>query len=881
MEDRSARPSRVLPTGTLTFLFSDIEGSTRLVQALGAGFPAVLERHHQLLRGAFDEGDGVEVATEGDSFFVVFASAVAAVRSAAAAQRALLAENWPAEVGQLRVRMGLHTGEGTLGGDNYVGLDVHRAARIASAANGGQTLLSDATRVLTEASLPAGLHFRDLGEYRLKDLDNPEQLVQLVIDGLPADFPPPRTLETPSNLPSQMTAFVGRRHEAEEVDALVRRSRLVTLSGPGGTGKTRLALEVGARVRDGFSGGVFFVDLSTLTDATLIPASIAAALGLREEPERPPLESLQAHLHDLQLLLILDNFEQLEAGAPLVASLLAAAPRLTVLVTTREVLHLRGEQEYAVPPLGLPNLAALPPFDALSQYDAVALFIQRAKQVRPDFTVDNDNAPAVAAICTRLDGLPLAIELAAARTKVLTPDAILGRLQKSLSLLTSSSRDLSERQRTLRGAIDWSYDLLDEEERVLFRRLGIFVGGCTIERAEAVCDPDGDLGVDMLDALSSLVDKSLLRQLGHTDAEPRFGMLETVREYALERLVDSPDGERTRAAHEEQFAQLAAQASREIMGPSQKEWTDRLDSERDNLRAALQRLADDGQIERALDMAAALWRYWQMRGNLAEGRATLAELLARPEAAAPTTARARALSGLGGLAYWQSDMAAAEDAYVEGLALERSLDDPVGLIEALYNLGYARGLPGKHDEARALYEEAIQIADRIGDQMWTLRLREALAFLMFHMGEYETALALQTENLKTFRANGETFRAAIGTGFMTYLMTKNGRYAEAREMQRGALATFRAADDRHWTARILVLAAASAVVAGDLEIAAKLCGAYDVVRAPLGDLATPVKTLGIPDPMVQAREGLGDEAFERAYAAGRAMTLDEADALLS
>lgn len=292
-------------------------------------------------------------------------------------------------------------------------------------------------------------------------------------------------------------------------------------------------------------------------------------------------------------------------------------------------------------------------------------------------------------------------------------------------------------------------------------------------------------------------------------------------------------------------------------------------------------MADDGQIERALDMAAALWRYWQMRGNLAEGRATLAELLARPAAAQPTTARARALSGLGGLAYWQSDMGAAEDAYVEGLALERSLDDPVGLIEALYNLGFVRGLASRHAEARALYEEAIQIADRIGNQMWILRLREALAFLMFHMGEYETALKLQTENQQAFRANGETFRAAIGTGFMTYLMSKNGQYAEARQMQREALATFRAADDRHWTARILVLAAASAIVAGDLTTAAELCGAYDVVREPLGDLATPVKTLNIPDPMVQAREGLGDAAFERAYAAGRALTLDEADALLA
>jgi predicted ATPase/class 3 adenylate cyclase len=873
--------SRDLPTGTLTFLFSDIEGSTRLVQALGDAFPTVLERHQALLRDAFAAGDGVEVATEGDSFFVVFRSALAATRAAAAAQRALAAEPWPDNVGQLRVRMGLHTGEGTLGGDNYAGLDVHRAARIGAAAHGGQVLLSDATRTLVRGALSDELTLRDLGEFRLKDLDQPERLVQLVVAGLPADFPPPRTLDAPTNLPPQLTAFIGREKEAHDLAALVGQSRLVTLTGPGGTGKTRLSLEVAARLRSQFSGGAFFVDLSTLTDPALIPTSIASALGVREEPDKPVLASLEQHLRDRHLLLVLDNFEQLQAGAALVGQLLAAAAGLNVIVTSREVLHIRGEQEYAVAPLGLPDLAALPPLDALSQYDAVALFIARARSVRADFAVDNANAPAVAGICARLDGLPLAIELAAARTKVLAPDAILSRLQSSLALLTSGSRDLSERQRTLRGAIDWSYELLDQTERTLFARLGVFVGGCSIDHAQAICDADGGLGIDMLDGLSSLVDKSLLRQVNPADGEPRFGMLETVREYALERLGQGDDWQPVRRSHQDLFAALAGEAAGQIMGPRQKEWLARLEADRDNLRAALSRLAEDGQIERALEMAAALWRFWQVRGNLAEGRATLAELLARGDARQPTVARARALSALGGLAYWQSDMAEAERAYVEGLEIERGLDNPLGLIEALYNLGYSRSVAGRHAEAHALYEEGLEIATRLGDGAWMLRLREALAFLMFHMGEYHRAQELQRANVETLRANGEKFRAAIGSGFLSYLDAKEGRYDDARALQRAALATFREAGDAHWTSRVLILAAAAATAAGDFGRAARLTGAFDLVREPLGDIATPIQTLHLADPAVQAREALGDDAYEAAYNAGRALSPDEVDALLA
>ena len=851
-----------------------------MLTALGAAFGPLLERHQALLRGAFEAAGGVEVATEGDSFFVVFRSAASAVAAAAAAQRALAAEPWPAEADTVRVRMGLHTGEGTLGGDNYVGIDVHRAARIVAAAHGGQVLISESTRMLVSGSLSDGLRLRDLGEYRLKDLGQPERLTQLVIHGLLEDFPSPRTLETPSNLPPQMTTFIGRKREAEEVAGLARRSRLVTLSGPGGTGKTRLSLQVAAQLRAEFSGGAFFVDLSPISDPALIPTTIAVALGLREQPNHPLLESLQAHLRDLRLLLVLDNFEQVQAGAPLVGRLLEAAPQLSILVTSREVLHLRGEQEYPVPPLGLPDLAMLPPLEALSQYDAVALFIQRARAVRPEFAVDNHNAPAVAAICARLDGLPLAIELAAARVKLFAPGAILAHLEKTLAFLTSTARDLPERQRTLRGAIAWSHDLLDATERTLFRRLGIFVGGCTVDGAQAVCDPDGVLGIDMLDGLASFVDKSLLTQATGDDGEPRFGMLETIREFAGEQLAASEDAEPVRRRHEDLFAGLAERAAGELLGPQQKAWVDRLDADRDNLRAALQHAADDGRIELTLGFGAALWRFWQRRGHLAEGRTALEGLLDRPEAASPTQARARALAGLGGVTYWQNDMAAAGRAYAEGLAIERALDDPSGLADALYNSGFVAAVDGDHATARAMYEESLEIFTRIGDLPGVLRLREALAFLLFHQGDFAEARALQEENVRAFRQGGETFRVAIGSPMLSLLRAKDGEFAFARELQVEALGTFHAVDDIHSIVRVLIMAAATAVVEGDLERAATLSGAADVLREPLGEMATPMTTLGLEDPAVAARTRLGDEAFERSYQKGRTLTLDQASDLL-
>jgi predicted ATPase/class 3 adenylate cyclase len=865
-----------LPVGTLTFLFTDIEGSTRLVAALGPAFGPLLERHHALLRAAIEDAGGVEVSTEGDAFFAVFQSAVAAVTAAAAAQRSLAAEPWPSNVGAIRVRMGLHTGEGVLGGDDYVGLDVNRAARIAAAAHGGQILVSAATSTIVRGSLRGDLRLRELGEFRLKDLDAPERLVQLSGPGLADDFPPLRTLETPSNLPAEMTSFVGREREVGDVCELVRRSRLVTLTGPGGSGKTRLSLRVAEQLRPEYPGGAFFVELAAISDAGLIATTIAQAIGLREDPQRPVVEVLEAHLRDLHMLLVADNFEQVVDGAPLVGRLLGTAPHLAVLASSREVLHLRGEQEYPVPPLGVPDASALPPPESLTRFDAVALFIQRARAVLPDFELDAQNAGAIAAICIRLDGLPLAIELAAARCKLLDPVAILSRLDRSLALLTSSARDVPERQRTLRGAISWSYDLLDTPERTLFRRLAVFVGGCTVGGATAICDPDDELGLDILDALGSLHDKSLLKRVGSPDGEPRFLMLETIRDYGLERLIEDGEAELVLRRHEDYFVALARAAEPELLGTHPTEWLDRLEAEQDEIRAAIQRAADDGRIEIALDTAAALWRFWQQRGHLVEGRETLRALLDQPTAASPTKARARALGGFGGVAYWQADTAAAGQAYAEAVNIERGLGDQAGLAEALYNAGFVDTLNGDGLRARAEYDEAIRIYEAIGDGRGLLNVREALVFILLHSGDLSAARAVQRQTLADFRITGEPLRIGSALSVGTMIDMLDGKFDAAHESLDEALAMFRAAGDMQRVSSLLTMAASLALGEGDADRAARLNGATASLMEPLGNVGTPIQLLRMTDPMPATRAALGDEAFEAAYAAGRSLSLDEA-----
>src|SRR6266702_3325560 len=480
---------RDLPTGTVTLLFTDIEGSTLLLQQLGERYASVLYECRDLLLTAFSGHHGHEVDTQGDAFFVAFARASDAILAALAAQHALTTHPWPEGVA-VRVRMGLHTGEPSVVAEGYIGLDVHHAARIMSAAHGGQVLLSQTTRDLVEHDLPDGVSLLDLGEHHLKDLQRPSHLYQLVIVGLPADFPPLKTLDSrPNNLPVQLTPLIGREKEVSAVQNLLQREdvRLMTLTGSGGTGKTRLGLQVAAELSDLFADGVYFVNLAPLSDPTLVVSTIAQTLDLKETGEQLLLDRLKGYLRDKQILVLLDNFEQVVSAALQVADLLAASPKLKVIVTSREVLHVRGEQEFPVPPMAVPDPAHLPDMVALAQYEALALFIQRAQAVKPDFQVTPANARDIAEICVQLDGLPLAIELAAARIKLLPPKALLARLSERLAVLTSGPHDAPARQQTLRNTIAWSYNLLEAQEQRLFRRLSVFVGGCTLEAIETVC----------------------------------------------------------------------------------------------------------------------------------------------------------------------------------------------------------------------------------------------------------------------------------------------------------------------------------------------------------------------------------------------------------
>jgi predicted ATPase/class 3 adenylate cyclase len=679
-----------LPTGTVTLLFTDIEGSTRLLRRVGDAYADLLAEHRRLLVEAFEGNRGTIVDSEGDAFFVAFASARDAVAGAEAAQRALAGHPWPGDE-ELRVRMGLHTGEPRLVDGRYVGLDVHHAARVMAAGHGGQVLLSESTRAL----LDEGTRLRDLGEHRLKDLSQPQRLYQLDADGLPAEFPPLKTLDNrPTNLPVQPNELIGRERELVEAAALLTNGlRALTLTGPGGTGKTRLALQLAADVVEEFPDGVFFVSLAPVRDWELVAPTIARTLGLREQPGETVLETLDGYLGDKELLLVLDNFEQVLAAAPAVAGLCARASRLKLLVTSRTPLRLSGERTYPVPPLELA--------------ESVRLFAERAHAAALEFDVTDENEDAVEEICRRLDGLPLAIELAATRVRSLPPPALLRRLDQRLKLLTGGAQDLDERQRTLRGTIEWSYELLPRAERELFARLGVFVGGSRLDAAEALC---GAIEIDVLDGLQSLVEKSLLRQRPDADGEPRFWMLETIREYALGLLDEAGTLAEARRAHAELFLELAERVDFESRTGDQAALFDQLDADNANLRAAVDWAEETRDADLLLRLATALWGFWATRGHIAEGTAVLGNALAlagrRP---------ARALLGLCTLRILRGESEGLEDDIREALRACEELGDDYSLAQAWNLQGRLDGsVFGRLGSAEGAWHEALRFAERGG-----------------------------------------------------------------------------------------------------------------------------------------------------------------------
>jgi predicted ATPase/class 3 adenylate cyclase len=719
-QDLTTRAMREVPVSTVTLLFSDIEGSTRLLQRARDAYPDLLAQHRRLLRSAFERHGGHEIDAEGDAFFVAFASANNAAAAAAEAQQALARHDWPDD-NEVRVRMGLHTGEPTSVDGRYVGLDVHQAARVMAAGHGGQVLVSESTRAL----LDDRFRLRDLGEHRLKDLSVPQRLYQLHIEGAPTEFPPLKTLDNrPTNLPVQPNPLIGRGRELEETEAILTRPevRLLTLSGAGGAGKTRLALQLAANVIERFPDGVFFVSLAPIRDWELVVPTAAQTLGLREQPGETIDETLSAYVRDKRILLLLDNFEHVVAAAPAVAGLLASAPELSVLATSRTPLRLSGESTYAVPPLALPDPDRLPEPAALVDFASVRLFADRAQAAAADFALTDANAQAVAEICIRLDGLPLAIELAAPRVRALPPPALLGRLDQRLKLLTGGAQDLDERQRTLRATIEWSYDLLLDAERTLFTRLGSFIGGCRLEAAEAVCDPDGDLGLDLLGGLESLVEKSLVRQKADADGEPRFWMLETIREFALESLDGAGELADARRRHAAFFLSLAERIDVESRTGDQASLFAQLDAENANLREAVEWARETEDAELLLRLATALWGFWAIRGYVAEGRSALEDALAvsgqRPARALIGLCTLHILSGTieGVLADAQDVLRGAEE-----------LGDDFTLAQAWNLIGRVDSVFGTMHNAERAWRQALSYAERGG---YAAERAESIAWLL-------------------------------------------------------------------------------------------------------------------------------------------------------
>jgi predicted ATPase/class 3 adenylate cyclase len=904
-----------MPTGTVTFLFTDIEGSTRLLRQLEDRYADALGDYRRLLRDAFQARDGHEVDTQGDAFFVAFPRARDAIAAAIAAQRAIFAHTWPEDV-ELRVRMGLHTGEPLSADTGYVGMDVHRAARICAAAHGGQILLSEATRILVEEDLPEEVSLRDLGEHRLKDLARPQHLSQVIAAGLPVDFPPVKSLNAlPNNLPIHLTSFIGREREIAEVRGLLSKARLLTLTGPGGAGKTRLALQVAADVLEEFKDGVWLVELAPVADPDLVAQTVASVVKVREQPGRPILDTLRDNLQPKSMLLVLDNCEHLVAAcARLADTLLRTCPNLRILATSREALGIAGETSWRVPPLALPDPDHLPALERLTAYAAVRLFIDRAVAVLPTFTVTNDNAPWIAQVCHRLDGIPLAVELAAVRVKGLSVEQIAARLDDRFRILTGGSRTGLPHHQTLRAAIDWSHDLLSDPERVVFRRLAVFAAGSTLEAAEAVCGGDGTDEAEVLDLLLRLVDKSLL-MAEEQDGKARYRLLETVHQYAQDRLQESGEVEAVRRRHRDWYMGLAERAEPRLVGGEQAEWFNRLEVEHANLRSALTWSVASGGTEEALRFVGTLWRFWAVRGYFEEGRGWLEAALKGSSDASPAfrakalnaagylalsrgdhrTARslledslmiqrqlgqqagvAIALSNLGAVAIQQGDHAAARSLLEEALTIRRQLGDKVDIAVSLNELGGAAVQQNDYTAARSLLEESLTIRRQLGDKAGIAVSLNNLGMVAIQQGDYAVARSLLEESLLLCREVGDRWLNAAALGTMGDLTIAQGELGVARSRYKESLAIYRQLEDKRGIASCLEGLATVAGLEGQHSRAARMFAAAEALREGSGAPLSLSEQGGHDRRVATVRAALGEDAFASAWADGRATPLERA-----
>ena len=873
---------RDLPSGTLTLLFSDVEGSTHSMTRLGEHWGAALSAQRELLRAAFERHEGIEMGTEGDSFFVVFTSARRAVIAAIEAQQGLQQHAWPLDL-PLRVRMGLHTGEPERHEDGYIGLDVHRAARIAAAAAGDQIVISEAVRLLAEP-LGADVTVRDLGHHRLKDLPEPEHLHDLAVAGLRSSFPPLRSLGSAANLPSAVTPLVGRDGELGELRDKLREPgvRLLTLTGPGGAGKTRLAVEVASTLENRFPTGVFFVDLHTALDEQDAWLGIANSLDALGDAEELPRDRVRRTLATATALLILDNLEQLVGADRLVAELLSSSPLVSVLATSRRPLHLASEFEHPVPPLELPSTSDSDPEQAI-RAGAVDLFVRRARMVRPSFDLGAGNVDDVVELCRRLDGLPLAIELAAARSKMLSPHALLGRLDQTLGSDLAPA-DRTERQRTLAATIAWSYHLLSEPDQAVLRQLGVFAGQFDVSSVEEVVEvPD----VDLFESVVRLVDMSLAQIVDGPDGEPRISLLQTIRDFARHELQLSGQGDQTRLRHAQWCAEQASEVDQLLAGPTQVEALDRMSLIGEDVRAALEwclQPPDGTAPERAstgLRLVANLHMYWYRFGYAAEGRAWFERALAATQSLVSVD-MINALHGLAILRLQQADVEPAMEGIRRALEMARGLGERDLESRELNSLALAHRTLAEMPEARRLLGESLSIAREIGNVRRESAALSNLVVFLIDEGDWAGALSAGREAIAASRRLGDAWAVSSDeVNLAAAVLRVDGAEAAYRHLASIAPDALASGDPELVTAVAEIFAVILAEL-GQPSLSARLVAAADVRRAVLG-MPRSEPDVAFMDASFETSGARADPGWATGYAEGKDVSLDEvlAEALSS
>jgi predicted ATPase/class 3 adenylate cyclase len=864
-----------VPTGTVTFLFTDIEGSTRLWQLHPEAMKGALARHHVLLQRAIESNGGYVFQIIGDAFCAAFHTGSEGVAAALAAQQALTSEPW-GETGPIRVRMAVHTGTADVrvgehkSGEYLSGLALSHTARLLAVAYGGQILVSTTTQELVRDDLPSRIELRDLGQHRLRDLTRAEHIFQVVAPDLPHAFPALKSLEAvPNNLPRQLTSFIGREREIGEVKRLLAEAHLLTVTGTGGNGKTRLAIEVAATLLDEYPAGVWLLEFAPLADPVLVPQLLATTLGVREESGRPLLATLIDHLSPKRVLLLFDNCEHLiDACAQLADALLHACPEVKILATSREPLGFTGEVAFRVPALSMPDPRHVPPLERAATYEAIRLFVDRGAAVKSDFTLTEENVAAVTQICQRLDGIPLAIELAAARVRTLAVQQIAAHLDERFRLLTGGSRTAQARHQTLRGLIDWSHGLLSEAERALFRRVSVFVGGWTLGAAEAVCAGQGINRDDVVELLGKLVEKSLV-VMDDQGREARYRLLETIRQYGLEKLAEMAEGEALRDCHRDCYVAFAENEEQHLLGTEQVAALQRLETDHDNLRAALRWSLDRRETEAAVRLGSALWPFWDTRGYVRECREWVDELLVRVDALpasaiTPITRRARAklldaasqMCSRGGdyakscelsvqaLAAWRetSDRGGIAEAlnrlattlrYVgeparskafveESLGLFRELSDKRGIAHALINLAELARADGDLARARPLFEESVPLLEAVGNRRGLAFALDSMGGTLTAQGDHARAEALYGRSLQLAEELGDKHAIAAALRSLGGAAHHRGDHARARGFYEDSVARFREMNDAGCLAKSLIGYALATHEAGDHDTARAL-----------------------------------------------------------